>query len=72
MDNIASRQVLFSGRGKDPVLCAFVQQIWLLSVSLNYLQVVHKPGSDLMFADTLSGSFSDPLAKIKAAELCLH
>ena len=35
-DNIASQQVLESGKGRDPILCACARQLWLLAANNNF------------------------------------
>ena len=68
-DNSTSQQVLSSGNGKDHIMCACVCQLWLLAANLNLeLEIVHKPGSELIVVDALSRSFSSDSYKAKAAE----
>ena len=70
-DNAASQQVLSSGKGRDPVICACAHQLWLLATSFNFeLEIIHKPGSELILADALSRSLSNPQLNSKARLLC--
>ena len=70
-DNLASQQVLSSGKGKEPLLCACARQLWLISAINNCeLEIKQKPGVDLVLADTLSRSLHDPSMKSKADDLC--
>ena len=70
-DNLASQQVLSSGKGKEPLLFACARQLWLISAINNCeLEIKHKPGADLVLADALSRSLNHPSMKSKADNLC--
>lgn len=66
-DNMASQQVLSTGKGRDEILCACARSIWMFA-ALNCLDVVviHKPGSSLILADALSRYFLSDRYKAKA------
>ncbi len=54
-DNQASSQVLSTGKGSDPILCACARELWLFTALNNCsVSVVHTPGVDLPVADALS------------------
>ena len=70
-DNMPSQQVLESGRGKDPILCACARQLWLLAAKFNFeLLILHKPGKDLLLADALSRLKDSETTRKKAQALC--
>ena len=71
-DNAASQQVLSSGSGKDPVLTACARELWLFAACNSCeVQVLHKPGKDLVLADALSRREFDGSAN-KRAETILR
>ena len=70
-DNTASQCILNSGMGKDPILAACSRQLWLLAAQANTdVQVLHKPGKQLVLADALSKSHSSSYHKEKASGMC--
>ena len=70
-DSIASQQVLESGRGKNINLCTCARQLWLIAANKNFdLTISHKPGSQLVLADTLSTSCSSDISAPKAQGIC--
>lgn len=70
-DNKVSQSVLSTGAGRDPVLCACAREIWrYAAVNSTSIDVVHKPGKDLILADALSRAPFDPAAKARADHLC--
>ena len=70
-DNTASQCILNSGMGKDPILAACSRQLWLLAAQANTdIQVLHKPGQQLVLADALSRSHSSEYHKEKASSMC--
>ena len=69
-DNSASQQVLASGAGRDPVLTACAREIWLYAASESCeVNIVHKPGRELILADALSRRAFDPVADTRAKTL---
>ena len=69
-DNSASQQVLDSGAGRDPVLTACAREIWLYAASNSCeVEIVHKPGRELVLADALSRRTFDTAADEKARNL---
>ena len=69
-DNMAS-QHLTPGRDVTPTLCACSRQLWLLAAKFNFdLKIVHKPGKDLILADSLSRSSGSDAADVTAKEMC--
>ena len=69
-DNSASQQVLDSGAGRDTVLTACAREIWLYAATMSCeINIVHKPGKDLVLADALSRRTFDRAADIKATTL---
>lgn len=70
-DNATSQQVLASGFGRDPVLCACARQICLITAEGNFeFEILHKPGVELVLADNLSRQFGSSKAKKEALEEC--
>ena len=68
-DNSTSQQVLSSGAGRDPFLCACAREIWLFAATRNTEVIVrHKPGKDLILADALSRRHADPVAARTASD----
>ena len=63
-DNIASQQVMTTGAGQDPTLCACARELWLYS-AINDTEIVvrHKPGRDLTLADALSRRHNDTVSE---------
>ena len=54
-DNMTSQQVLSLGAGRDPIICACAQRIWLIAVERSMeVNILHKPGRDIVLADALS------------------
>ena len=54
-DNKTSQQVLSTRKGKDKVLTACARQLWLIAAQANTtLEILHKPGNELVLADALS------------------
>ena len=68
-DNLAFQQVLASGKGKDPLLCACAHQLWRISATKS-CEILHKPSVKPVLADALSHSLTEPAMKRKAATLC--
>ena len=69
-DNSASQQVLSSGAGRDPVLTACAREIWLYAATHScQVEILHKPGKDLVLADALSRRATDPAMDIKATRM---
>ena len=76
-DNSASQQVMTTGSGQDPTLCACARELWLYTaIHDTEIVVRHKPGKDLTLVDALSRRHDDDAAKRVAAqisdELCLE
>ena len=70
-DNMATQQVLSEGTGLDKVLSACAREIWLLAAYNNCMvQVVHKPGKELVLADALSRYSESPTARLRADMMC--
>ena len=70
-DNMATQQVLSEGTGRDTVLSACAREIWLLAAHNNCtVQVLHKPGKDLVLADALSRYSDTPAARLRADFMC--
>ena len=70
-DNTASQCILNSGTGKDPILAACSRQLWLLAAQANTdVQVLHKPGQQLVLADALSRLHSSRIHKQRASVMC--
>ena len=58
-DNIAVVQVVDNSRTRDPFLAACIRNIWLLTAKWDIqLKVIHIPGKENVWADTLSRLFS--------------
>ena len=54
-DNAASQAILNEGFGRDLVLCACARQLWFIAAQANTdVEVIHKPGRELVLADALS------------------
>ena len=54
-DNQASQTLLNIGIDKDPILCACARELWLFgTINSCTIEIVHKPGKDLILADALS------------------
>ena len=72
-DNKTAQTVLDTGHGRDKVLTACARYIWQYS-SLNncVINVVHKPGSQLIIADALSRAFKDSASQKIAMSYCLN
>ena len=69
-DNSASQQVLSSGAGKDLILTACARELWLYAACNSCeVQVLHKPGKDLVLADALSRRAFDGSADKKAESI---
>ena len=69
-DNSASQQVLATGAGKDSVLTACAREIWLYAARHScQIQVLHKPGKDLVLADALSRCSHDQTARQMASKI---
>ena len=70
-DNTASQIVLDSGKGQDPILTACARQVWFLAAKFSTsIKVIHKPGIQLVLADSLSRSHQSSKAKTKARSMC--
>ena len=70
-DNLSSQQVLKSGCGKDPVLCACARSIWLIAAARSCnISIVHKDGAALVLTDSLSRSTHCKVAYQKAMLEC--
>ena len=70
-DNAATQATLTEGIGRDLVLCACSRQLWLIAVQNNTdVEVVHKPGKDLVLADALSRSHDSHKHKTLANSIC--
>ena len=69
MDNAASQQIL-SSAVVEILYDACAHQLWVLTAIHNLeLEIVHKPGTDLVLADALSRSFGSQSAKVKASAM---
>ena len=69
-DNMASRDVLDSGKGSDPILTACARKVWFLAAKLSTdIKIVYKPGPTLVLADALSRAHQSVKAREKAQKL---
>lgn len=69
-DNIASAQVLMTGRTQDPVMAACARELARHAIKTQVaIEVVHTPGVDLVLADALSRSSRDMTMQDKARAL---
>ena len=69
-DNIASAQVLMSGRTKDPVLAACAREMAMFTALRGIvLDVQHTPGEELELADALSRRCKSQVMKKKSIRL---
>ena len=60
-DNATSTTALSLGRGVDATLGAYAREIWLLAALGSFeIEVRHKPGTQLQFADALIRAHSSP------------
>ena len=70
-DNAASAAALSSGRAVDATFGACVREIWLLAAIGSYdIEVRHKPGAQLQFADALSRAHCSPHALTCVRSTC--
>ena len=70
-DNAATQAILTQGIGRDTVLCACARQLWFIAASANTdVEVVHKPGKELVLADALSRAHDSPAFLTTARKLC--
>ena len=70
-DNEASQKVLSSGTGRDSILIKCAPEIWRYAADTSpTIDMVHKPGKDLILADALSCRISDQAARGRAEQLC--
>ena len=70
-DNHASQQVLSTGAGRDHILTACAREIWLFAATNSCeVEILHKPGKDLILADALSRRSFNSKAKIIATDIC--
>ena len=71
MDSLVMQQVLSSGTGRDPFLCACARKLWLISaLESTSLTIVHKEGKLLVLADALSRFHKDSECREKATLAC--
>ena len=69
-DNLASKQTLDTGKGKDKILTACSRQIWFIeSINSTRIVIKHKPGLTLVLADALSRAPHSSKALLKAKEM---
>ena len=69
-DNMTSQQVLSTGAGRDPVICACARKIWHFAVTNSTdVTIAQKPGKDIFFADALSRMCFDTRARDIALEI---
>ena len=72
-DNMSSQQVLDSGSGKDKILTACARFIWKFSALNNcIINIVHKPGIELVIADALSRAAINNSSRKTATEYCVN
>ena len=51
----STKEVLDSGKGRDPTLTACAREVWYLAAEMSTdVKIFHKPGSELVLADALS------------------
>ena len=66
-DNQNTQTVLTSGSGRDLILTACVRQMWLLAATASCtLDIVYKPGKQLVLADALSRAHKNTAMALKA------
>lgn len=69
-DNSAAVAVLTHGRSRDSVLLSCAREIWYYCARYDInLEVVHKPGVDMITADALSRQHMHPVFQAKVSEL---
>ena len=69
-DNMASRDVLDTGKGSDPILTACARKVWFLAAKMSTdVKIVYKPGPTLVLADALSRAHQSRKSREKAQEL---
>ena len=70
-DSKVTQQALTNGTARQPLLSACARQLWLYAASESTeVVVVHKPGSELVLADSLSRASQDAGAHSTALKLC--
>lgn len=69
-DNLASHFALTSGRTKDSVLGACARELWLMAAIADHeIEIVHKAGTLIPLADSLSRFYSDPAKAAVSLEI---
>ena len=68
-DNWATVAAINSGRATDPIIRGSLRELWWLAASHDVqLEVRHKPGADMIAADTLSRATTSSTAAAKFAQ----
>ena len=68
-DNWATVAAINSGRATDPIIRGSLRELWWLAASHDVqLEVRHKPGTDMIAADTLSRATTSSTAAAKFAQ----
>ena len=68
-DNWATAAAINSGRATDPIIRGSLRELWWLAASHDVqLEVRHKPGTEMLAADTLSRATTSSIAAAKCAQ----
>ena len=68
-DNWATVAAINSGKAMDPVIRGSLQELWWIAASHDVqLEVRHKPGAEMLAADTLSRAAISNTAALKFAQ----
>ena len=69
LDNWATVAAINSGRAADPINIGSLQELWwIASVHDVQLEIRHKPGAEMIAADTLSRAAISSTAAVKFAQ----
>ena len=72
-DNMSAQQVLQTGSGRDKILTACARYLWKFSALNNcVVNVVHKAGSELVIADSLSRAAINNNCRKIATDYCVN